>query len=242
MEWVTSIKRDMLLFKGAGWSRDDIDRLRQFSTYNKELGFVELGRSDKTITLLGWVALSDELSGELLPEIIRPEIVPDNYDVHLHGKGVGLRAYADPSAAVGYGPLVEEVGAYEFTLPLDQIVDMRRPGDLAPWGMGRFVLRQFGLMQEAKRKGTQSVVERVQNEELGGAGLKALLWNEPPRAALRRRLRGEGSIVSSSFLVVQDPEVTLHAMGGRYTTPHGRGFTSTRRGRLQDWLDQRLPG
>jgi hypothetical protein len=138
---------------------------------------------------------------------------PQDRTIDKQGKGVGLRLYNSPHAVAGLAGLPLELGVYTAEIALDRLLDMRAATDHAPLGALQRIGRHAGRIIKAHTQGLYAVVNDVHT--MYGAA-EVVLFNQPPRAKLRERMRHVQPPIPSAFLLVRSQQIALYGVGRRY--------------------------
>lgn len=158
------------------------------------------------------------LEAEVTPITRFADVPLDKQDIDTLGKGVGLpRMYNTPQGPTSSKRQPALIGAYKFEVePKDLRVEQ---GNRITQVLrhGSRMLRTFRPTTEGHRRAVGRLVERIHQ---GYGDVDAVLLTSPTRAALRQIQHGERNRVdvSSEFILVRNPAITLHLIG-QYT-PH----------------------
>ena len=124
----------------------------------------------------------------------------------LLGKGAGTRLYNTEDALAGFPGQHCAGSLFAVTLHRDRIMDMRRPSDGTPVGKVLRIASHAGRLVQATLLGTATMVNRV-HKSYGDS--QAVLFSQPPNAALRQRRTGRQIPGPHNFLVLRDPDLTI---------------------------------
>lgn len=152
----------------------------------------------------------------LLPEVIVPRttyesLTDEERNISIQGKGIGPRLYNTPWGITGLPEHSGMAGMYSVELDEERLRDMRRPSDFHAGGKLARIARQAGLILQSKTMGLRSTLEDV-NDNLG-EDTHAVLYNQPPHAALREKRPPEAKGIVSEFIVIRSATLRLQKHG-----------------------------
>jgi hypothetical protein len=173
------------------------------------------------VTLVGFITDQKEPSNE--PGTYHP--ITDLADLPEHGrradkvaKGPGMRMYNTRTALLGAPTSTDRDNLYAMPISIGDILDMRRPSDATMMGRLDRIVSHAERLRRANRDGLGSMVARVQESY---RDTRAVLFTQPPAAALRQflrriiRLERVPKGVTDQFLIAQDRSLTLRCIGTR---------------------------
>ena len=187
--------------------------------WDDDLGFMrQVGsRSDESVIVVGFCN-GQPIPPEkrLLPEVIVPRttfesLTNEERSIDKQSKGIGPRLYNTPWGVTGLAEHTAVVGMYSVELDTERIRDMRKTSDFRVIGKMARIARQAGLIIQSKVTSLRSTLEDV-NGNLG-EDTQAVLYNQPPRAAMREKQPQEGRGIVSEFMVIRSAALRLQKHG-----------------------------
>jgi hypothetical protein len=187
--------------------------------WDDDLGFMRQtgSQSDKSIVVVGFCDGQPSPPEKcLLPKVITPRttyesLTIDERSIDKQGKGIGPRLYNTPWGITGLAEHAGMVGMYSVELDSEHIRDMRKSSDFRITGKVGRIARHAGLVVQSKVMSLRSTLEDV-NGNLG-EDTHAVLYNQPPRAAMREKQPQEGKGVVSEFMVIRSAMLRLQKHG-----------------------------
>lgn len=171
-----------------------------------ELGFLAVRKTtdDEQITAVGFYAPTPS-EGKVGPRTLQlptqfEQVPPADQTIDLLGKGVGRRLYNTPHATSGLAYRPVHVQAYPFTVARSDILDLRIPADTTLIGKATRIAQHAGRIVSSRLESVEQVVARI-HEDYGNR--EAVIIGQPPRAALRQRMRGVPNPLPPAFLLTR---------------------------------------
>lgn len=191
----------------------------QLLEWDDDLGFMRQAgsQSDKSIVVVGFCnGQPTPPEKRLLPEVIVPRttyesLTDEERSIDKQGKGIGPRLYNTPWGISGLAEHSGVVGMYSVELDTERILDMRKSSDFHLIGKVGRIARHAGLTIQSKAMSLRSTLEDV-NDNLG-EDTHAVLYNQPPRAAMREKQPRESRGIVSEFMVIRGAALRLQKHG-----------------------------
>lgn len=170
---------------------------------DEELRFVR-STSLQPTTFIGFGSPFSRNGGIDNDELVTPitdlrQLHPHDQTVDKQGKGVGARIYNSPEATLGILDVPDVVGAYALTLNLANILDMRRKQGTTT----ARILRHASRIVRARVGTLDALVDSIHQ---GFGDAEAVLYSQPPRAALRQereRISPSPATLPAEFMIVR---------------------------------------
>lgn len=187
--------------------------------WDEDLGFIRQrgSQSEDSIVVVGFCnGQPSPPEKRLLPEVIVPRttyesLTEEERNINVQGKGIGPRLYNTPWGATGLPEHTGLVGVYSIELEKERMRDMRKSSDFRITGKLGRIMQHAGLIMQSKVMSLRSTLEDV-NGNLG-EDTQAVIYNQPPRAALREMRPQSSQGIVSEFMVIRDATLRLHKHG-----------------------------
>lgn len=187
--------------------------------WDENLGFMRQAgsQSDESVIVVGFCnGQPSPPEKRLLPEIIVPRttfesLTGDERSIAQQGKGTGPRLYNTPWGITGLAEHSGIAGMYAVELDRGRIRDMRKPSDFRVTGKLARIAHHAGLIMQSKATSLRTTLEGVNNHL--GENTDAVLYNRPPRAAIREKQPQAGRGIVSEFMVIRNATLRLHKQG-----------------------------
>lgn len=153
-------------------------------------------------------------TGLVTPVVDFAMLSPQDQTIDKQGKGVGPRLYNTPLGLRGTAEDPKHITAYSFWLSRDVILDLTSPSDTTIVGKARRIATHGQRIVRSRFQGVDAIVADIHAQQTAMQPHEALLYSQPPRAAVRARMRGVASSpVPDRFMIIRSAGVKLRPEG-----------------------------